>query len=467
VLAMSTGDLFNDAIAEFEAAFGVAFNVTHYTMSLGATQDYITGHYGKTYTPALIKMHIDIPTVTKQQTAVGRQTIVSANAYSLIKLQEWDLIDDAIGQRWLVVACEPYRVGDTLEFYQSRLLLNPTPAPTAQTGTPPEEPPEEPAPTNDPRLYGLSRDDRSLFLFDELNSRWLQRAEYAPNSVYINSPVVWNNELYGVTSWWGAVYGMETQGGRLMKWNNVNAWTQILSYSELYAVRNSLVLHDDKLFIVAGLTGAYVYQNNLYFYDGIVADWQDAAVGQYIDSNGLFSMVSFGGSLYAGGNSTGKLVRWNGTDAWVAAAAKFGSETRISCLCEFDGGLYAGTYPNGLLLKWNGSDAWTQQAAQFGSEYNVNALCEFGGELFGATTPNGLLLKWNGSDAWTQAAAQLNSQYSILCLKEYNSELYGGTEPNAKLFKWNGSNAWTEASDSYDVYESKIVNLVEYAIPAV
>jgi hypothetical protein len=41
---MSTGDLFNDVIAEFEAAFGAVFNATHYAKTLGL-QDSITGQY--------------------------------------------------------------------------------------------------------------------------------------------------------------------------------------------------------------------------------------------------------------------------------------------------------------------------------------------------------------------------------------------------------------------------------------
>jgi hypothetical protein len=54
---------------------------------------------------------------------VGKQTIVSTTGYTIDRLLEWDAVEDATGNYWLVASCEKYYIGNRLEFYKSTLVL--------------------------------------------------------------------------------------------------------------------------------------------------------------------------------------------------------------------------------------------------------------------------------------------------------------------------------------------------------
>ena len=78
--------------------------------------------------------------------------------------------------------------------------------------------------------------------------------------------------------------------------------------------------------------------------------------------------------IFGGTSPNGKLLEWDGINAWVEVADS--TESQIWDLAVFDSRLYGGTYPNGKLLEWNGTDAWVEKAPQFGTE-NLQCLATF------------------------------------------------------------------------------------------
>lgn len=152
------------------------------------------------------------------------------------------------------------------------------------------------------------------------------------------------------------------------------------------------------------------------------------------------SLAVYNGYLYGGTENAGKLVRWNGANAWVVVAPQL-VETEIRSLAVFNGKLYGGTGTSGRLYEWNGVNAWVQVAPQLNiNEQRVYSLAVYNGKLYGSTN-FGSLLQWNGVNAWVKVA----SAGAVECLIVFNNGLYGvGT---GQLFRWNDVNAWVRVAN--------------------
>ncbi len=134
-------------------------------------------------------------------------------------------------------------------------------------------------------------------LFRSSGGAWTQVAPGFGNNKNddIRAMVVFNGEIYGV--------GGGSYGGVLLKWNGVNAWTQVAA--------------------------------------------------QFGTHSALQSLIVYKGAIYAGSNKQGiaeaVLLKFNGS-AWVQVAAGGGQQV-IWSLVEMGGDLFGGTSPNGKLLK--------------------------------------------------------------------------------------------------------------------
>jgi hypothetical protein len=254
--------------------------------------------------------------------------------------------------------------------------------------------------------------------------------------------IILGAELYGCTSRVGA----GNRGGKLFKWNGVNAWTEVadtyfdVAFGCVDCMLRMVVLSGE-IYAASG-SSASEDGGRLFKWNGINA-WVFVAdkIG-----NDTCSLIVFNNKIYTGTNAlNGRLLEWNGVNAWVQVAPMLNGQKYIYSMVEYHGELYGGTRNGGRLFKWNGINAWTEVAPQLGVHSIIYSICVHNDEIYGTTQP-GDLVKWNGVNAWLDVAPQLganNFNSAANRLYEFNGSLYVGV-PNGKLLMFDGINAWVE-----------------------
>ena len=191
--------------------------------------------------------------------------------------------------------------------------------------------------------------------------------------------------------------------------------------------------------------------------------WAEVA-GQLNSQNAIYSLVVLNDELYGGTSPGGRLFKYNGTDAWVEVAPLLNSQTIIWSLVVLNGKIYGGTSPWGKLFEWNGSNAWVEVAPQLNAQAEIRSLVVLNGKIYGCTYNGGRLFEWNGSNAWVQVAPRLNNLITY-CIAVFNGKIYAGIYNTGLLYEWNGSNAWVQVApqlnsqqsiDSLVVFNSKL-----------
>ena len=158
----------------------------------------------------------------------------------------------------------------------------------------------------------------------------------------------------------------------------------------------------------------------------------------------IYGMVELGGKVYGVDGTGGKLLEWNGTDAWVTVAPSYTGSTFVRSVAVFNNKIYGGDYQAGKLLEWNGTDAWVVKANTLGTE-KILSLSVFNNKLYGSTSPNGKLYEWNGTNAWVEKADRYPSSFGVYNLTVFNNKLYGAESLGA-LLEWNGTDAWVRVA---------------------
>ena len=92
----------------------------------------------------------------------------------------------------------------------------------------------------------------------------------------------------------------------------------------------------------------------------------------------------------------------------------------------------------GKLLMWNGMDAWVEKAPKLGFADSLG-LCQHGAELF-ACTDTGILQKWNGVNLWVSVIGVPHVQ-SFTYIYSYGSHLYA-VDTLGAIKIWNDLNGW-------------------------
>jgi len=118
-------------------------------------------------------------------------------------------------------------------------------------------------------------------------------------------------------------------------------------------------------------------------------------------------------------------------------------DENITSICEFNGEIYGGTSGNGYsrLLKWNGTNAWIEVCPSTPS-WSIFSLVVYNGKIYGGSG-NGTLYQWtSGTSAWVAVTPYPSDYYGIVKLLTYHGQLYAIT--GWYLLKWNGTNDWIE-----------------------
>jgi hypothetical protein len=153
--------------------------------------------------------------------------------------------------------------------------------------------------------------------------------------------------------------------------------------------------------------------------------WQPlgSGCGTNDQTDGVFAMTTYNGSLYAagtfeqaGGGQAGNIARWDGS-AWSplgAGVADGGAFTYVAALCEYDGELYAGgafQQAGGSaasnIARWDGT-TWFPLGSGISRSGKVQAMASYKGYLYVAGEfdtagglPCGSIARWDGS-SWSQ-----------------------------------------------------------------
>ena len=252
------------------------------------------------------------------------------------------------------------------------------------------------------------------------SSAWIKKATQFDNCESITS----------LLSFKGSLYGTGFPGGRLLKWNNVDAWVEVATGSDFV---RSLTEFNNKLYATA-------YKSLLEWNE--VDDWIIKGSTPIM----LSTIIEFDSKLYcAGGAETvpdgsTALYEWDGSATLTEVAPHYTPDPglsrvdHISRLVVSNGNLYGTTYW-GRLLEWNGSDAWSLVAERYDSNVRFWAyhpsgainFCNtvFAAEATGDTYPGGRLFEWNGT-GWQIAAAKRWGVDGIMDLLYFNRKLYAG-----------------------------------------
>jgi hypothetical protein len=211
-----------------------------------------------------------------------------------------------------------------------------------------------------------------------------------------------------------ATYAMATFGGELYTGTNNNStgteiwrydgalWTQVNTDGFGNATNTHtycMAVYDGRLY-----AGTYNGTNlaEVWAYDG--TSWSPSATGGFGDANyGVFSLVEYGGHLYASTYNTSGCEVWeyDGTTWAQANTNGFGDANNQYgyCLATYNGSLYAGTmnYSTGCEIWGYDGSTWTQANPDgFGDANNLcHSLAAYDGKLY-AGTYNGV----NGSEVW-------------------------------------------------------------------
>lgn len=225
----------------------------------------------------------------------------------------------------------------------------------------------------------------------------------------------------------------------------------------------------------------------------------------------------FNGILKATGYQYGRLVDWNGTDAWVHVAWGPHGASGLTCLRMFDDGLNVYAVDNvGALLRWNGASAWvidcpikmgsatwmrttsgfinssleiyaagqggcllkkngsawdtlldeTQFAAT--SIHVVDLIQHTDGKIYGVTWSSsdvpeaGRLVRYDDvAGAWEFVSAKITGVHGLQCLISYkNKILVGGHIGNAHLYIWNDIDTLVKYAEDTGLAAEEIRTLV-------
>jgi len=175
----------------------------------------------------------------------------------------------------------------------------------------------------------------------------------------------------------------------------------------------------------------------------IITSIQTFALWQPLGSglNGrVYALTAHNNELYAGGNFSGLISKWDGVNWVTVGAGLTGSVVRS--LISFNGELYAGGIFNmqgnsGNVAKWDGT-SWVAVGAGLGGVAGSGVMCmkEWNGELYagGTFTMSGTSSLQKvarlDSSSWVQVGgvAPPNCTAGVYAMEVYNSQLYVGGE---------------------------------------
>jgi predicted RNase H-like HicB family nuclease len=158
----------------------------------------------------------------------------------------------------------------------------------------------------------------------------------------------------------------------------------------------------------------------------------------------VHSLAGFGGHLYAGTSSKGRIFRWDGRKAEVVNQSR---EMGVTALAVHGGALYAGTYPEGLILRSEDGELWEIVCRT--RQKMVNQFCSYRDGLYaGCSNPSGgSVFRTADGMAWERCFASERDP-NVYNLASFGGRLYAGTGENGRLYATRDGAHWEPVAQS-------------------
>ena len=191
----------------------------------------------------------------------------------------------------------------------------------------------------------------------------------------------------------GKLYTSNYNGGYLWSWTTGDTnWTQVIStYDDNNVYGLKLCVLNGEIYGIPNGYSTRCY-SNLYKFNGTNA-WIKVA-NQYLDVQYVTNPIVLNGEIYVADtqNSARGLFKWNGSNAFVAAASAPG--TSLYFMKVVGNSIYAVGYYDGKLRKWTpGTSAFVDVTISYGGSYYCE-LVQFNGKLYCADYPGGELVEY-------------------------------------------------------------------------
>lgn len=266
------------------------------------------------------------------------------------------------------------------------------------------------------------------------------------------------NTLFGGTGEDGNLLRQDSTGSMpasLVAFDGTSAFTEEAAELGYQNQIFSLVQLGTRLYGATGTSGELLRYSStavapsLSKFDGTSAF--TAAAAQHNSQNQILSLHEHASKLYGATGTGGALFELNEVSmAWAQVAPQIGAVTRINGIATLAGELY-GAANDGRLLKWNGTNAWEEAAAATGSYVNAKQLVEYDGKLWAilceAGLSSGKLHHFTGS-AWADTTPATPTTV-VNFLSVYANRLFalvGTGVVNALTYEYVGTATYTSRS---------------------
>lgn len=259
------------------------------------------------------------------------------------------------------------------------------------------------------------------------------------NAIFIHCMAVHDGDLYAGTvegrtnNDHGHVYRYDGNGNWIdlgAPWKS-NGVTSIASFNgHLYAGVSRVLLH------YSGLdpTIAHHIGGKVFRYDN--GQWVD--LGQLPGVDGVHGMAVFQGKLHVTGFYQPALFRYEGGTDWTSLGSPGGM--RPESLCVYNGSLFATGFDEGAVYRFDG-ETW-HRAGLLGDATQVYGIVIHEGKLHAGTWPKGTVYRYEGDDRWVTVGRLGNSE-EVMGMNVYNGKLYAGSLPMAEIYRRDADDLWT------------------------
>jgi len=257
------------------------------------------------------------------------------------------------------------------------------------------------------KIYAVGNDSR-LLEWDGVNTLVAKTQDLAGSTLY--NLAVHNGKLYTVQS------DSPPDTGFLWEWDDVSSWVKkTFNQVGTIDVWKDLVSFNGNLY--TGVDILYESQS--------LGEWVSVAATATPSGDGRFeTMAVFNGKLYMG-THRGELFEWDQVSDWVLKAPGVVIPDLILKLLVFNSELYAITDDVGKLLKWNGTNAWTIQNP-VDTDIKVTSGVVHDNDIYCAGSASGdtnKLFKFVGS-AWSLVHDGNDEVEDIRTMVSFNSQIF-------------------------------------------
>ncbi|MDD4902432.1 MAG: choice-of-anchor Q domain-containing protein [Patescibacteria group bacterium] len=258
------------------------------------------------------------------------------------------------------------------------------------------------------KLYVLTEGEGVIYVYDDVNDSWQTITTPGP----ARSAAVWNNDLY---------IGMNEGTHSLYRYEGGNSW-ELLYALPTGTYLNTLMVFNGSLYVGGGDDGKiwrYDPGVGLTEVGDTTADWT-TAMGEYK------------GSMYAGFYGSNTIYRYDGGTTWTSVGTPTGGGG-IWSLISYGGDLYA-SGPTTYLNKYGGGTTWTQIGAVQGERSIIykGKIYSGKGTVYSYGEGAGLFSTSAIGDDWNYVAVSYSAATAVLSLR-LNGQLEATTSVDFAL----------------------------------